>query len=310
MREAFDGSSTSSGIGGSSRNERSRSERGAVAIFGGAHSPGRLRGARTALPGRGPPMTRRCSVCEHPLLAEVDALLASGSSIRLLARTHGIPRTTLARHKDHAQVSASRLALIRGSGGPDGPDGPLDPLAAALDLASRAKTDRERLKAAESVRSATLLAMRALRGGDLDAEMLDRLDANVVRAAELYREVGGSFENELRGLQGHRSAIRQRLEAARAPDAVEVAVTVALSDGTPTAEPVTVAMPAALHWAGVPRHLRDPSRYTVDRVTQLVLGSTRPGESIKVHDARGVLVWSHETPTPKPIWEEENDGDS
>jgi hypothetical protein len=234
-------------------------------------------------------------VCASPQVKTVDTLLGTGSSFREVSRISGIPRTTLGRHRQHAQVTGSKLALIRTEDVPDGPGGPLDPLAAALELSRRAKTDRETLKAAEAVRYATALQVRALRGGDLDQEMLEQLDENIAEASKLYRRVGG-FENELRGLAGHREAIRLRLEAVKTGGTVEVPVMVTLSDGTspsPGSKPGTWTLATEQYFAGVPTRFRDRDRFSVSRVIQVQLGAVSSKQELKVYEvSTGSLVWA------------------
>jgi len=241
-------------------------------------------------------VSRECSVCASPQVRTVDTLLGTGSSLREVARISGIPRTTLARHKAHAQVTASKLALIRNEDVPGGSGGPLDPLAAALVLSKRARTDRELLKAAEAVRSATALQVRALRGGDLDAAMLEQLDRNIVEAAELYRRVGG-FENELRGLAGHREAVRLRLEAVKAPGVIDVPVVVTMADGTPVSgeQAGSWRVTTEQYFRGVPQRYRDPERFIVRRKVELQWPEfgRETVQEVKVYEVEtGALVWA------------------
>jgi hypothetical protein len=234
-------------------------------------------------------------VCANPQVKMVDALLGTGGSLREVSRITGIPKSTLSRHKAHARLTPSKLALIRTADVPTGPGGPLDPLAEALALSKRASTDRELLKAAEAVRSATALQVRALRGGDLDAAMLEKLDANIVEAAELYRRVGG-FENELRGLAGHREAIRLRLEAVRAPRVLDVPVVVTMVDGTPMpGEQASCRLTHEQYFAGVPSRYRDADRFVVRRKVELLWSSygRETVQVLKVYEVEtGALVWS------------------
>jgi hypothetical protein len=243
-------------------------------------------------------MSRGCSVCESPQVKKVDTLLGTGSSLRQVARISEIPRSTLARHRAHVQVRPSRLALIRTEAGPDGTGGPLDPLTEALALAQRARTAREVLKAAEATRAATALQVRALRGADADADALEQLDANIAEAATLYRRVGGSFENELRALAGHREAIRQRLEAVRTPGTIEVPVTVTTASGQPLpypdSKPGTWKLTPEQYFDGVPTRYRDPDRFTVSRTIQVRLGAESAIELKLYEVATGGIVWAKE----------------
>ena len=68
-------------------------------------------------------------MCEQPFVADLNAALEAGNSIREVARTFGIPRATLDRHKAHVQVS-HRPPLS----GPLGDSPPGKHLAAAEEL--------------------------------------------------------------------------------------------------------------------------------------------------------------------------------
>jgi hypothetical protein len=124
----------------------------------------------------------RCSICSFPQVKEVDVLLASGTSMREVARLYGFSRTTVARHRQHVPPPRTRFGVIANEAGPDGS---ADPLTEALLLAERARTPRERLRALEQVRGATKLA---LRGVGVDDEGLDLLDRNIRDAKGAYRE--------------------------------------------------------------------------------------------------------------------------
>lgn len=150
----------------------------------------------------------------------------------------------------------------------------------------------ELLKAAEAVRSATALQVRALRGGDPDQDMLEQLDENIAEAAKLYRRVGG-FENELRGLAGHREAIRLRLEAVKTGGTIDVPIVVTTSDGkplpSPGSKPGTWRLTTEQYFTGVPTRFRDPDRFAVQRCVKVngrpldgngrLLDASQPGRS-------------------------------
>jgi hypothetical protein len=231
----------------------------------------------------------------------VDLLLGTGSSLRRVSKLVSIPRSTLSRHRQHAQVTGPKFALIRTEDVPGGTDDPLDPLTEALRLAARARTDRELLKASEAVRSATALQVRALRGADVDAEMLEQLDSNIREAEALYRRVGG-FENELRGLAGHRQAIAHRLEAVRAGGSISVPVEITLPGGRPLplpgeARPATWKLTREQYFSGVPSRFRN-DRFAVKRLVKLQWPSSggEPAGEVEVYDlATGGLVWRGET---------------
>lgn len=124
--------------------------------------PGSLRGpahTSTVASCDGTRYTLRCTVCSNAQVAQIDALLTSGSSVRAVARIHGLARSTVARHRGHISAARARLAVIQGQGDPLGPP---DPLSEAFALAERARTPRERLRALEQIRAASKLRLRGI----------------------------------------------------------------------------------------------------------------------------------------------------
>jgi hypothetical protein len=235
-------------------------------------------------------MSRRCTICVFPQVAEIDALLTSGSAVRQVARIYGLPRTTLGRHSQHMAPTGKKFAVIRGQ---DGPTGPPDPLVEALALAGRARTPRERLRALEQVRAATKLKLRGI--GDPDTESLELLDHNIAQAEAAYTDAP-DFETAARALSGWREAILQRLDAVTAPDAIEIALVVAFSDGRRFGETVFRMQPEH-YWSGVPVRFRDSSKYAVERRIELAFLGGEPGEEVKVREiATGAIAWVHRTP--------------
>jgi hypothetical protein len=105
--------------------------------------------------------------------------------------------------------------------------------------------------------------------------MMEQLEENIAEAAKLYRRVGGSFQSELRGLAGHREAVRRRLEVVRTGGTIEVPVIVTTSYGTPLPLPSSQSKPGMWkmttehYFAGVPARFRDPDRLGVQRHVQL-----------------------------------------
>jgi hypothetical protein len=230
---------------------------------------------------------RRCTVCSNLQVTAVNVLLASGSSVRQVARVTGIPRTTLARHREHVPEATRPLGLIRAV---SGPNEPADPLAEAFLLAERARTPRERLRALEQIRSGVKLRLRGV--VQLDGEDRALLDANIGSAEQAYRNAG-DFETVARALSGWREAILQRLDAAGAPVPIDVPVRVTQADGTALDgdEGLWHAPPEA-YWRGVPRRFRDSERFAVHRVIKLALGDGQSEESVKMYDtSNGSLVW-------------------
>jgi hypothetical protein len=236
----------------------------------------------------------RCTVCSNPLVSEVDVLLATGSSVRKVARMYAIPRTNLGRHKAHVAPASRPFAVIDTN---DGPPGPGDPLSEAILLAERARTPRERLRALEQVRAATKLSIRGR--ADLGTDELELLSANIAQAEAAYRDAP-DFETQARALSGWREAFHHRIDATGEDEPVDVPMpTVCFADGRPARpawlereEQRTVKVPASLYWAGVPQRFRDRTRYVVSRTITLTWeGQDAVPETIEVLDAEGVLVW-------------------
>jgi hypothetical protein len=99
-----------------------------------------------------------CRSCANVEVERINTRLASGIPIRQVSRMFGIPRSSVARHKQHVRPLERPLGLV--------PQPPIDltrvdPIAEALDLLERARTPRERLKALEQVRAGTALVLRA-----------------------------------------------------------------------------------------------------------------------------------------------------
>lgn len=82
----------------------------------------------------------RCTVCLKPQVNEVNTLLASGTSVRQVARMFGLPRSNLARHRLHIAPTSTRFGLTEGGARSPGPS---DPLPEAFTLAERARTPRD-----------------------------------------------------------------------------------------------------------------------------------------------------------------------
>lgn len=232
----------------------------------------------------------RCTICSNPLVGQVDILLASGTPIRAVARLHGLARSTVARHARHVPPTGVSFGLIRGG---DGPSGPPDPLAEAFLLAERARTPRERLRALEQVRSATRLKLRGVKEPDREARAL--LDANIAEAEAAYRNAG-DFETSARALSGWREALHQRIDAARAPDAIEVPIVVTLGGKALPGDPSVATFRPDDYFRGVPQRFRDTERFVVQRTVQLRFGqapSHDAGGKLEVRDrANGALVWA------------------
>jgi hypothetical protein len=240
-----------------------------------------------------------CRTCADPQVATVNALIASGTPIRALARMTGIPRSSLARHAEHVPPADRPLGLI--------PlrladHGRVDPLAAALELVERAGTERELMKAQEQVRAATALLLRQM-GGEPDEEQLRQLDANLAAAEDVYRAGPASFEHAIRALQGVREAIRQRIDAAGPADPIEVSIILQSPDGADvhaawlSGEPARYLEAPEVFWAKVPKRFRSAERFECRRRIQLTLpAQTAVPDIVNVYErSTGALMWTSET---------------
>jgi len=56
---------------------------------------------------------RRCSICAHSRRRQIDRVLASGDSIRGIARKYRVSEDALSRHKSHVSASVMRAAEKR-----------------------------------------------------------------------------------------------------------------------------------------------------------------------------------------------------
>jgi hypothetical protein len=225
-----------------------------------------------------------------------ETLLATGSSYRSVARLTRLNRASLARHhREHTRPASRRLAIVPGT--PKRLDSvAVDPMREALNLLERAKTKREKLKAAQAVRRASWLALRSL-GGEPDEDLLQQLDSNVATAAALFREQQG-FESALAGLEGVRDSIRARLTATQRSEQIETSMVVTTADGTPRGEPIPYTISLAEHFRGVPARYKDRDRYAIQRVISLKWPNSPivdelPDEEIRVYEtATSALVWA------------------
>lgn len=261
--------------------------------------PGGLARTQERFPRRGPPKdgmgTDRCPVCSSPARTQAETLLTAGGSYRGVARVTRLNRASLARHhREHVQPASRRLAVVPGM--PESAHtAAVDPMREALKLLERAKTKREKLKAAQAVRRASWLALRSL-GGEPDEDLLQQLDSNVATAAALFREQQG-FESALAGLEGVRDSIRARLTATQRSEEVKTSMTVAMADGAPTGDPIPYTISLAEHFRGVPAGYKVRNLYAVQRVIRLKwpnspIADERPDEEIRVDEiATNALVW-------------------
>jgi hypothetical protein len=232
---------------------------------------------------------RRCTICELPQVTALDALLSSGTPTRAVARMYAIPRTTLARHREHLAPTSRPLALIRGEGGPLGP---ADPLAEALNLAERARTPRQKLRALEQVRGATKLVLRGV--DDPDESDGDLLDSNVRSAEDAYSSAA-DFETQARALSGLREAITHRLDVQPKAQAIEVAFGVSLADGTSLNGGATHRLDPSIYWGGVPKRFRS-DRYIVRRSIRLGFPPNSGSEDVEVREVESnAIVWAKDT---------------
>jgi hypothetical protein len=74
----------------------------------------------------------RCSGCQHPQAADLDAALVSGTSIRHLAKRFGLSTSAVHRHKAHVSASLVRVgpaAIISNGSNGSAPASPGDVLA-------------------------------------------------------------------------------------------------------------------------------------------------------------------------------------
>lgn len=98
-------------------------------------------------------MSRKCSICSHPDIADIDAVLAEGGgSNRSLARTYLVSEDSLSRHRrNHLPKAVAQAAQEKGAD-------------KGRDLLSRIRTAEEKLSGYERI--AINLATKGVKDGD------------------------------------------------------------------------------------------------------------------------------------------------
>jgi hypothetical protein len=213
----------------------------------------------------------KCTICTNPLVNEVDGLLSTGTSARMVAQMYDLARSTVARHRAHIAAASAPFAVIRGQGDPRETH---DPIGEAFLLAERARTPRERIRALEQVRAATKLRFRGV--ADLDADDRELLDGNIRAAEAAYRDAP-DFETAARALSGWREAILQRLDAVKAPEGIDMQYRVVFTDlegnrsesADPRGKSATFKIPLADYFRGTPKRFHDVNGFRVERPVYL-----------------------------------------
>jgi hypothetical protein len=59
---------------------------------------------------KGQPMDKRCTICTHPALREIDRALMAGGSLRSLAAQYGLSVSALSRHTKHLRRALDNAA--------------------------------------------------------------------------------------------------------------------------------------------------------------------------------------------------------
>lgn len=98
-----------------------------------------------------------CACCSHPSLAEIDAAIVAGGSIRTIAARYGMSHTSVKRHKAHISAALVTLEAAARKGGADlsAMDELRDilpRLKRVLDVAEAAKQTGNVLQAARDIR--------------------------------------------------------------------------------------------------------------------------------------------------------------
>jgi hypothetical protein len=179
-------------------------------------------------------LVSRCSVCSSPQVAELDAALAAGESIRATARKFGVPRSTLGRHAAHliADDADPRPALLDADAGRRA----LAVLDESLELVERAEsTGRapEILIALRGARAAARALVRAFPGPatDRDRAVVEGL---YERSVGLYGRVQGIPRLEQAAMATMRGLLADVRKIADHDDDGEVRIRLVFADGTPT----------------------------------------------------------------------------
>ena len=116
-------------------------------------------------------MPRRCSVCKHDNLAEINSALASNEPLRTIADRWSVSKTDLMRHRNqHLPVSAIKAKEAEEVTSTD------DLINQVRDLQKHALTTLDQSEEAKELS----LALRAIREArenlELSAKLLDELD--------------------------------------------------------------------------------------------------------------------------------------
>lgn len=116
-------------------------------------------------------MARRCSLCEHDDLAEINSALASNEPLRHIADRWSVSKTELMRHRNqHLPVSAITAQEAEEVTHSD------DLLDEIRDLQERTQGALERAQKAEELSVALQAVSEARDNLELLAELLDELD--------------------------------------------------------------------------------------------------------------------------------------
>ena len=125
-------------------------------------------------------MPRRCPICDHEDLDEINAALASNERIRTIAERWSVRKTALMRHRnEHLPYSAIEAKEAEAKEAED--DAPVDELLDQVrDLQERALATLEEAEEAEEL-NAALQAIREVKGNlELMTNPLNELDERSV----------------------------------------------------------------------------------------------------------------------------------
>jgi transposase-like protein len=221
----------------------------------------------------------RCSVCDSPRAAAIEAALRSGASLAAIALAFGPSRATLRRHRDHTDASASPA------------QGSRDHLREALELGTLATTPREKLRAAAGIRQAVDLELRDWRRARTahkvaTPEQLAQLQANLASAWGIYasvRERPGPAVDALVGVRQAEAALRAAEIRLRHGEGMRL--TLACADGSNRVEGGWIGASTMYEHYEVPERYRNADH---DVVIQLSFSGSA---TVTITDTSGEVVW-------------------
>jgi len=159
-------------------------------------------------------LPRKCTICEHPQVDEINKLLLEGVSLRDIARQYSVSRAALHRHKDHIPAD---LAKAREAKEVAQADNLLDQLKdlqrRTLAILQAAEQDNDHGMALKAIKEArgNLELLAKLLGELQERQVINilvapewvSLRAVILTALEPYPEAKHALAEALKGVEQH-----------------------------------------------------------------------------------------------------------